>query len=65
MQNIGPILFGNYYHIYNKGIDSSNLFQETDNYEYFLSLYDKYVSPVAETYAWVYPVKSFLGNLTG
>jgi len=53
MQNIEPIAYGRYYHIYNRGIDSCNLFQETDNYEYFLSLYDKYISPVAETYAWV------------
>jgi len=53
MQNIEPIAYGSYYHIYNRGIDSCNLFQETDNYEYFLSLYDKYLSPVAETYAWV------------
>src|SRR5512133_2779493 len=53
MQNIEPITYGNYYHIYNRGIDSCNLFQETDNYEYFFSLYDKYLSSVAETYAWV------------
>ena len=53
MQNIEPIAYGSYYHIYNRGIDSCNLFQETDNYEYFLSLYDKYISPIAETYAWV------------
>src|SRR5512133_1557698 len=53
MQNIEPITYGNYYHIYNRGIDSCNLFQETDNYEYFLALYDKYISPVAYTYAWV------------
>jgi len=53
MQNIEPIAYGRYYHIYNRGIDSCNLFQETDNYEYFLSLYDKYISPIAETYAWV------------
>jgi REP element-mobilizing transposase RayT len=53
MQYIEPVTYGNYYHIYNRGIDSCNLFQETDNYEYFLSLYDKYLSPVAETYAWV------------
>jgi REP element-mobilizing transposase RayT len=53
MQQIEPLINGNYYHIYNRGIDSCNLFTETDNYEYFLSLYDKYISPVAETFAWV------------
>ena len=53
MQQIEPLLPGNFYHIYNRGIDSCNLFTEPDNYEYFLSLYDKYISPVADTYAWV------------
>jgi hypothetical protein len=33
MQQIKPLINGNYYHIYNRGIDSSNLFTETDNYE--------------------------------
>ena len=44
---------GNYYHIYNRGIDSCNIFRENDNYEHFLALYDKYISPVANTFAWV------------
>ena len=53
MQKIEPLIAGNYYHIYNRGIDSCNLFKEPDNYEYFLSLYDKYISPATDTYAWV------------
>lgn len=53
MQQTEPLTCGNYCHIYNRGIDSCNLFTEPDNYEYFLSLYDKYISPVADTYAWV------------
>ncbi|HNX55347.1 MAG TPA: hypothetical protein PLG33_00785 [Prolixibacteraceae bacterium] len=53
MEIIEPLNYGNFYHIYNRGIDSCNLFTEPDNYEYFLSLYDKYISPVADTYAWV------------
>lgn len=44
---------GNYYHIYNHAVGGRNLFDSTDNYKYFLSLYDKYSSPIAETYAWV------------
>lgn len=49
-----PILKpGNFYHIYNRGINSCSIFMETANYEYFLSLYDQHSSPVAETYAWV------------
>ena len=42
-----------YYHIYNCGINGCNLFNETGNYTYFLNLYDKYISPIADTFAWV------------
>jgi len=45
--------YGHFYHIYNRGIDSCDLFREPDNYQHFLGLYDKYVSQVAETFAWV------------
>ena len=41
------------YHIYNRGINGCPLFRHTDNYEHFLNLYDKYISPVANTFAWV------------
>jgi REP element-mobilizing transposase RayT len=52
MQKIEPLKYGQYYHIYNCGINGENLFREAANYEYFLSLYDKYIYPVADTYAW-------------
>jgi len=42
-----------FYHIYNHGVGGRDLFRTTDNYHYFIKLYDKYVSPVADTYAWV------------
>lgn len=41
-----------FYHIFNRGIDGCDLFRENDNYTHFLRLYEKYVFPVAETYAW-------------
>ncbi len=43
---------GKYYHVYNRGINGENIFRENDNYEHFLHLYEKYIDPVAETYAW-------------
>ena len=52
MKNI-PLAHGQYYHIYNRGINGCSLFRETTNYGHFLGLYDKYISPVADTYAWV------------
>jgi REP element-mobilizing transposase RayT len=48
-----PLQPGNYYHIYNRGINSCNIFRENDNYEHFLRLYDKHISPIANTFAWV------------
>lgn len=48
-----PLAYGKFYHIYNRGINGCNLFYDNENYEHFLHLYDKYISPVAETYAWV------------
>jgi len=53
MQNLETFTYGNPYHVYNRGINSCNIFNEEDNYRYFLSLYEKYVDPIAETYAWV------------
>ncbi len=50
MTNLEP---GNYYHIYNRGVNRCNLFYTNENYRYFLRLYEKYIDPVAETYAWV------------
>ena len=44
---------GKFYHIYNRGNNSQDIFFENKNYEYFLGLMDKYVIPVADVYAWV------------
>lgn len=48
-----PIEKGRFYHIYNRGINSCDIFSNKTDYHHFLYLYDKYVEPVAETYAWV------------
>lgn len=53
MQQIEPLNYVKFYHIYNKGVDSCDLFHEQTNYEHFLNLYDKHISPVADTYVWV------------
>lgn len=47
-----PLEHGKYYHIYNRGNNSIDLFFDTDSYYHFLKLYDKYISPIADTYAW-------------
>lgn len=53
MEATYPLEPGRYYHIYNRGINSCDLFTEEDNYSYFLDLYEKYIDPIAETFAWV------------
>ena len=42
-----------FYHIFNRGINSMDIFFENDNYEHFLRLYDKHIGAIADTYAWV------------
>jgi len=44
---------GQFYHIYNCGINGENLFRVKENYEQFLGLLDKYILPVSELFAWV------------
>lgn len=52
MQKTEPLQSGKYYHIYNRGINSENIFKENRNPEYFLNLYNKHIDPIAETFAW-------------
>lgn len=47
-----PIESGYFYHIYNRGINSCDLFSDENDFIRFLNLYEKYIDPVAETYAW-------------
>lgn len=47
-----PLIKGNYYHIYNRGNNGINLFMDNENYIHFLRLYEKYIDPVADTFAW-------------
>jgi REP element-mobilizing transposase RayT len=53
MQYLTRLIAGNYYHIYNRGINNCNIFFEPSTYQHFLHLYIKYIEPVADTYAWV------------
>ncbi len=52
MQKIEPLTYGKYYHIYNCGINGSQIFRHAHDYEYFLADYERYIEPVADTYAW-------------
>lgn len=48
---VTPLLPGNWYHIYNRGINGETIFSDPRNYEYFLQLLVKHVLPVIEVFA--------------
>jgi putative transposase len=50
--DIPPITYGTFYHIYNRGNNRENIFLQERNYPYFLELWWKHVSPIAETWAY-------------
>lgn len=52
LNTITPILGDNYYHIFNRGNNKEYIFFTDANYNYFLSLYKKYVSPYCDTLAY-------------
>jgi REP element-mobilizing transposase RayT len=53
MEKLELLQPGKFYHIFNCGINSEDLFREKKDYERFLRLYEKYIFPVCDTYAWV------------
>jgi REP element-mobilizing transposase RayT len=52
MPSPARIQYGACYHIFNRGNNRENIFIEARNYRYFLRLYARHVSPVAETLAY-------------
>ena len=50
--NTAPLITDTYYHIYNRGTNSENIFKEERNYNFFLKKYALYIYPIAETYAY-------------
>jgi putative transposase len=49
--DIPPLTHANFYHIYNRGNNHENIFRQERNYAYFLELWWKHTSPIAETWA--------------
>ena len=49
--DIPPLVPGNFYHIYNRGNNRENIFVQERNYAYFMDLWWKHISPIAETWA--------------
>ncbi len=47
-----PLTPGQYFHVFNRGNNGENIFLEKRNYVYFLHLYLKYITPIADTFAY-------------
>ena len=47
-----PLVADAIYHITGHAVGNEKLFLTDDNYRFFLKQYDKYITPVADTYAW-------------
>lgn len=41
-----------FYHIFNRGVNKDNIFRAESDYDRFFSLWEKYIDPIAETYAY-------------
>ena len=52
MTSPSPLLYDTYYHIYNRGVNGENIFIEERNYDLFLKLYERHITPVADTFAY-------------
>lgn len=52
IQKIEKLKCGRYYHIYNRGTNSCEIFRDDSNHEHFLRLFKKYIYPVAKCIAW-------------
>lgn len=52
MTSPSPLLYDTYYHIYNRGVNGENIFIEERNYDLFLRLYQKHLSPVTDMFGY-------------
>ncbi|MEI9955128.1 MAG: hypothetical protein WDM90_02155 [Ferruginibacter sp.] len=50
--HIQPLIEGQYFHIYNRGVNGEDIFKEQRNYYYFLQQYFMYCGDVLDTYAY-------------
>nr|NQU94159.1 hypothetical protein [Bacteroidota bacterium] len=47
-----PIEYGKFYHIFNRGNNSENIFSKEQEYLHFMENYSIFIDPVADTFAW-------------
>jgi len=49
---LAPLMTEKIYHVYNRAIGDEVMFKHSENYKYFLGLYENYITPVAHTYCY-------------
>lgn len=52
MTSPSPLLYDTYYHIYNRGVNGEDIFVEERNYDLFLKLFEKHLSPVVDLFGY-------------
>src|SRR5215211_3720899 len=52
MTSPSPLLYETYYHIYNRGVNGEDIFVEERNYDLFLKLFEKHLSPVVDLFGY-------------
>ncbi|WKZ37750.1 MAG: hypothetical protein QY332_07365 [Anaerolineales bacterium] len=52
MTSPAPLLYDTYYHIYNRGVNGENIFIEERNYDLFLKLFERHITPVCDLFAY-------------
>lgn len=52
MTSPSPLLYDTYYHIYNRGVNREDIFVEERNYDLFLRLVKRHLTPVADLFAY-------------
>ena len=52
MTSLSPLIYDTYYHIYNRGVNGEDIFVEERNYDLFLRLYEKHLSPVTDLFGY-------------
>ena len=51
-KHVYPLEPGNFYHVFNRGIDGCKIFFDENNYSYFLKLFEKKILPIADLYCY-------------
>jgi putative transposase len=52
MTSPSPLLHDAYYHIHNRGVNGEDLFVQERNYDLFLRLYERHLSPVTDLFSY-------------